>query len=64
MISKELRDAIQKIEKLQGAMKNIHLLELLPEIFENQKKLTDYIDKTRDDSKSFKEKIETKEVKK
>ena len=76
MISKELRESIQKMEKLQQAMKNIHLLDLLPEIFENQEKLTKYVEKIDklhekfdkmdekfDKIKTFKEKIETKEQK-
>jgi len=60
MISKELRQAIEKMEKLQETLKNIHLLDLLPEIFENQQKLITYIEKMKDDSKSFKEKVEKK----
>jgi len=60
MISRELRTAIQNMEKLQETMKNIHLLDLLPQIFENQTKLIAYIEKMKDDSKSFKEKVEKK----
>lgn len=60
MITKELRTAIEKIETLREGLKNMHLLELLPQLLENQQKLIDYIEKTKDDSKSFKEKINTK----
>lgn len=64
MISRELREAIQKIEKLQDTMKNIHLLDLLPEIFENQKTLIAHIEKIdKIKNKDFKERIETKETK-
>ena len=61
MITNELRIAIQKMEKLQDALKNIHLLDLLPEIFENQEKLIAHIEKMdKVKNKDFKEKIETK----
>lgn len=56
MISRELHEAIQKIEKLRESLKNIHLLELLPQLMNDQKKLIDYIEKID----KFKDKIEKK----
>lgn len=66
MISKELREAIEKMEKLHDALKNIHLLDLIPEIFENQEKIMKHLksmDKVKekiDPSDNFKSKIEGK----
>jgi uncharacterized spore protein YtfJ len=55
MISKDLREAIAKIDKLQEALKHIELLELLPDLLDKMDKL-----QGKEPQKSYKEKIETK----
>lgn len=56
MITKDLHEALAKIEKLHEALKNIHLLDLLPELIKNQEKLIKQLEK----SDNFKSKLEGK----